>query len=71
MVGVGRGSGNTFLVAVQTVPILIYEGNLGRRNFNRCHHIRGQWVFGGVRRGSGNTLLVAERTVLIGQVSQT
>ena len=43
----------------------IYESHLGRRYFNRGHHVRGGWEFGVVGRGSGNTFLVAERTVLI------
>ena len=38
---------------------------VGRRNFNRSHHIRRRLVFGGVERGIGNTILVAERTVLV------
>ena len=60
--GVERGSGNTLLAAEQTVLILIYESNLGRKNFNRGHHVRGRWVFGGAERGSRNTILVADST---------
>ena len=26
----------------------IYESNLGGRNLNRGHHVRGGWVFDGV-----------------------
>jgi hypothetical protein len=38
--GVESGSGNTFLVAERTVLLLMYYSNLGRRNYNRGHHIR-------------------------------
>jgi transposase-like protein len=37
----------------------IDESKFGKRKYNKGHHVKGQWVFGGVERGSGKTFLVA------------
>ncbi|KAF8764989.1 hypothetical protein HNY73_023011 [Argiope bruennichi] len=34
------------------------ESKFGKRNYNRGHRVKGQWIFGGVERGSGRTFLV-------------
>lgn len=40
------------------LTVEIDETKLGKRKYNRGHHVEGQWVFGGVERGSGKCFMV-------------